>query len=70
MSEVTGRQKEYIADAPSDGGRHGKIYTSQAAYSYYERTGKRAKKYSPAHFKYAVRKESETYKIHHLDGIA
>lgn len=68
-AEVQNRQAEYAADDPG-GPRHTTIYTSQDAYAYFERSGKRAKAYSPRHFRYAVRKEGETYKIHHLDGMA
>lgn len=68
-AEVINRQTEYRA-ADSGNGRPTQIYTSQAAYAYYERTGKRAKPLGPAHFRYAVRKEGDMYKICHLDGMA
>lgn len=62
--EVRRRQQEY-ADNP------GGLFVSEAAYAYFERRGKRAKEYSPRHFRYAVRREHPKglYKIHHLDGM-
>ena len=64
VAEIQNRQSEYAA-AP------GAIFESEAAYSYYERQGKRAKEYAPRRFAYAVRQEkgSSIYKIHHLDHM-
>ena len=64
VAEIQNRQAEYAADP-------GGIFISEAAYSYYEREGKHAKRYSPRHFAYAVRQEkgSTMYKIHHLDRM-
>ncbi len=62
VSEVISRKADYQADA--DG-----VFTSQGSYAYWERTGKRAKLKGPAQFRYAVRLEDGSYKIHHFDGV-
>jgi len=61
VGEIASRQEEYAANPTG-------LFTSEAVYSYYEREGKRAKRYSPRRFKYGVRREdgSTTYKMHHL----
>jgi hypothetical protein len=62
VAEVISRKEEYKADADE-------IFTSQGSYAYWERSGKRAKRKGPAQFRYAVRDEDGTYKIHHFDGV-
>ncbi len=69
IAEIQNRQREY-AEA-FDRQRRGEqteqiLFTSQAAYSYYERQGKRAKLYSPRQFRYNVRLIEGSYKMHHL----
>ncbi len=62
--EVQRRQEEYAANPNG-------LFISEAAYSYFEREQKRARFYSPRHFRYGVRQEHPKgpYKIHHLDGM-
>ncbi len=62
--EVRRRQQEYAANPNG-------LFVSEAAYSYFEREGKRARFYGPRHFRYAVRRDNPRgiYKIHHLDGM-
>jgi hypothetical protein len=60
VGEVNRRQAEYAA---------GGIFTSQNSFAYWERKGKRAKRFGPSLFKYAVRHEDGVYKIHHFDGV-
>lgn len=62
VGEITRRQAEYAANAAA-------IFTSVQSFAYWERRGKRAKRMGPAQFRYAVRKEEGTYKIHHFDGV-
>jgi hypothetical protein len=62
VGEVTKRQTDYAGDASG-------IFTSKGSYAYWERKGKRAKRRGPAQFKYAVKHEDGTYKIHHFDGV-
>jgi hypothetical protein len=63
VGEVTRRQGEYATAEPR------KIFTSQSSFAYWERKGKRAKRYGPSQFRYAVKQEDGVYKIHHFDGV-
>jgi hypothetical protein len=60
VGEVNRRQAEYA---------NGGIFTSEDSFAYWERKGKRAKRYGPSQFNYAVRQEDGVYKMHHFDGI-
>jgi len=62
IGEITKKQGEY-AEAPQD------IFTSNGSYTYWERSGKRAKRKGLDVFRYAVRKEDGVYKMHHFDGV-
>lgn len=64
VGEISSRQAEYEANPNG-------LFTSEAAYSYYEREGKRAREYGPRRFAYAVRREQGggLYKMHHLQGM-
>ncbi|HEX4592203.1 MAG TPA: hypothetical protein VH120_19875 [Gemmataceae bacterium] len=62
VGEVTQRQDEYAGNPAG-------IYTSWGQYAYWERSGKRARRYGPSQFQYAVRMEGGVYKIHHFDGV-
>jgi hypothetical protein len=62
VGEIKRRQAEYQG-APAA------IYTSETEFEYWERKGKRAKRFGPAKFKYGVKKEDGVYKIHHFDGV-
>jgi len=64
VGEISSRQTEY-AKNPNG------LFTSQSAYSYYERQGKRAKRGSPSYFEYGVRREdgAKMYKMNHLQRV-
>ncbi len=65
VGEISSRQAEYAAQP--DG-----LFLTQAAYTYYERQGKRAKEYGPRKFLYGVKREQggALFKMHHFAGIA
>jgi len=63
VGEIMRRQSEYSATPV-------RIFSSEKAFVYWERKGKRAKRLGPSQFLYGVKLEESVYKIHHFAGIA